>query len=71
MSKQDVVYGITIMSSILIAIGIVMFKVNEQRHMPLPAMYITCSRDQVSENISNQPNGIGAAIAAHCVLHSN
>ena len=32
--------------------------------------YYKCNKDQVSENIHNQPNGIIKAVAEHCELHT-
>lgn len=33
------------------------------------AAYYACTADQVNENLSDQPNGIGEAIKKHCVFH--
>jgi hypothetical protein len=68
MSKQAMAQSLFILTAIIIVIALI--AINELRHMPLPAMYFTCSRDQVDANLHNQPKGFEPAMVNHCVLHS-
>lgn len=34
------------------------------------SVYWLCNKDQISEILINQPNGMSAAIATHCELHN-
>jgi hypothetical protein len=68
MSKQLIAHGLFALMAITIVTALL--SINEQRHMPLPGMYFTCSRDQVDANIHNQPKGFEPMLVNHCVLHS-
>ncbi len=65
--KEAIAFCLFILAVLAIA-GVLMI-IYSQRHMPLPAMYFTCSRDQVNENLHNQPKGFELAMVNHCVLH--
>ena len=55
---------------VICLIAYVLISIYGTLHRPLPGMYFTCSRDQVSENLHNQPKGFELATVNHCVLHS-
>jgi hypothetical protein len=39
-------------------------------HPEVTSVYWLCNKDQISEILVNQPNGMSAAIATHCELHT-
>ena len=66
--KQLIGYTLFTLIGIVITTSLVI--INEHRHDPIPSMYYTCSKDQVNENLYNQPKGFEPALVNHCVLHS-
>jgi hypothetical protein len=67
MKKQLIAH--TVFALIAITIITALLLIDKMRHMPLPGMYFTCSRDQVDANIHNQPKGFEPMLVNHCVLH--
>jgi hypothetical protein len=39
-------------------------------HPEVTSVYWLCNKDQISEILVNSPNGMSAAIATHCELHT-
>ena len=40
------------------------------KYPEVTSVYWLCNKDQISEMLVNQPNGMSAAIATHCELHT-
>jgi len=65
-----VVIGVLILSVISTFGYSTMLALEKQKTPTQTSVYWLCNKDQIHEILVNQPQGISAAIATHCELHT-
>ena len=66
----DTIKIVTVLSIILVAVLLARLNHDRNAERTVTSVYWLCNKDQIREILVNQPNGMSAAIATHCELHT-